>query len=249
MIAHLRSIIFTIIFLIGIELFIFLSHLGGSTEIVWVIFYSIPVIFSGWNVGKNIIYAFLPFAVSMSSLGLLYFIDDMREKQIFGILVAMLYYATLLGIKRISKNPFDMTARSLFSSSLIATIFLFYAVVYGYYINFSIPLWMFILTNFFFVAMVTFVSLRAYSSDYRRIMLYSIIIAFAMMQLVWMANFWPFGYLTMATISLMFYYVLWDLVQMTFLETLSKRRIVITIIYCVVLTMAVLITTQWLLVG
>ena len=249
MIAHLRSIIFTLIFLVGIELFISLSRLGHSTEIIWVVIYSIPVIFSGWNVGKNIIYAFLPFAVSMSSLGLLYFIDDIQEKQIFGVIVSLLYYATLLGIKRISKNPFDMTARSLFSSSLIATIFLFYAVVYGYYINFNIPLWMFIVINFFFVMMVTFVSLRAYSSDYRRIILYSVVIAFVMMQLVWMANFWPFGYLTMATISLMFYYILWDLVQMTFLETLSKKRIVITIIYCVALTMAVLITTQWLLVG
>jgi hypothetical protein len=91
--------------------------------------------------------------------------------------------------------------------------------------------------------------MRAYSSDYRRIFLYSIVIAFAMIQLVWMANFWPFGYLTMATISLMFYYILWDLVQMVFLETLSKKRIVITIIYCTVLTLAVLLTTQWLLVG
>jgi hypothetical protein len=204
--------------------------------------------FAGWNVGKKIVYAFLPCAITISVFGLLYFIDNLHEQQIFGGIAAILYYVTLLGIKRIRKNPLDMTARSLFSASLIATIFIFYAMIYGFYINFSIPLWLFILVHFVFVMIVTLVSLRAYSSDIKRIFLYSIVIAFAMIQLVWMANFWPFGYLTMAAVSLMFYYVLWDLVQMVFLDTLSKRRIVVTIVYCIVLTLSVLLTTQWLLV-
>lgn len=204
--------------------------------------------FAGWNVGKKVIYAFLPSAITISVFGLLYFIDNVHEQQIFGMIAAFLYYVTLLGIKRIRKNPLDMTARSLFSASLISTIFIFYAMIYGFYINFSIPLWLFILVHFVFVLIVTLVSLRAYSSDLKRIFLYSIVIAFAMIQLVWMANFWPFGYLTMAAVSLMFYYVLWDLVQMVFLDTLSKRRIVVTIVYCIVLTLSVLLTTQWLLV-
>lgn len=249
MIAHLRSIVFSLIFFVGIETIVSFSLLGNHKGWVAVGIFVIIAFFAGFNVGKRVVYAFLPFALAVSSVGLLYFIDNTQEQQIFGILISFLFYVTLLGIKRICKNSLDMTARSLFSAALIATIFLFYAVVYGFYINFNIPLWLFILLHFVFVACVTFVSLRAYSSDYRRIILYSVVIAFAMIQLVWMANFWPFGYLTMATISLMFYYALWDLVQMVFLETLSKKRIVITIIYCVVLTLAVLLTTQWLLVG
>lgn len=249
MIAHLRSIFYSIVFLCGIESIISFSLLADSNRTFFVSGFFIIALFSGYNVGKRVLYAFLPGAIAGSSLALLYFIDNIFEQQIFGVLVALLFYSTLLGIKRIIKNPFDMTARSLFSAALIATMFLFYAAVYGFYINIEIPLWLFLLIHFVFVTLVTLVSLRAYSSDIRRILLYSVTIAFAMIQLVWMANFWPFGYLTMAAISLMFYYVLWDLVQMVFLETLSKKRIVITIIYCVVLTLTVLLTTQWLLVG
>ncbi|PID52426.1 MAG: hypothetical protein CR972_01935 [Candidatus Moraniibacteriota bacterium] len=249
MIAHLRSIIFSLLFFFGIEGIISFALLGEKIGIAIIVALLVVSVFSGYNVGKKIIYTFLPLAISASSLSLLYFIDDLGERQIFGGFVSILFYMVLLGIKRICKNSFDMTARSFFSATLIATVFLFYAAIYGFYINFDISLWIFILVHFIFVTMVTFVSLRAYSSDTQRVLLYSVIIGFAMIQLVWMANFWPFGYLTMATISLMFYYVLWDLVQMVFLDTLSKKRIIITIIYCVVLSLTVLLTTQWLLVG
>ncbi|XLQ20105.1 MAG: hypothetical protein ACKUBY_06010 [Candidatus Moraniibacteriota bacterium] len=249
MIAHLRSLIYSLIFFIAIETAIYF-WLSDEKISLGIVFASIAFsIFAGLNVGKRMLFAVLPVSLVIASFGLLYFIDNIKEQQIFGMLVSLLFYVTLLGIKRINKNSFDMTARSLFSASLLSIMFLFYAVVYGTYINFDIHLSVFMCIHFLFVALITFVSLRAYSSDIRRILLYSIIIAFAMIQLVWMANFWPFGYLTMASISLMFYYILWDLVQMVFLETLSKKRIIITIIYCVALTFAVLLTTQWLLIG
>ncbi len=249
MIVHLRSLFFTFIFLVVLESIVFFDLLSVRNGIFLAVFLIVFAIFAGWNVGKNILYSFLLLSLAISSLGLLYFIDNIYERQIFGVLVSILFYMALLGIKRICKNAFDMTARSLFSASLIAIIFLFYAVVYGIYINFNIPLWLFIGVHFVFVTIATLASLRAYSSDYKRIFLYSIVIAFSMIQLVWLANFWPFGYLTMATISLMFYYVLWDLVQMVFLETLSKKRMIITFLYCIILTLTVLFTTQWLLVG
>jgi hypothetical protein len=248
MIAHLRSVFYTGIFFVGMQLMITDVMMNEQKSFLLAIAILGVAIFAGWNVGKSVIYSFLPFAIGISSIGLLFFIDNVDEKRLFGLLVAMLFYATLFGIKRIRKNPYDMTARSIFSASLIATIFLFYSVVYGFYINFNIPLWLFLITHFVFVMMVTFVSLRAYSSDYRRIVLYSAAIAFSMIQLVWMSNFWPFGYLTTAVVSLVFYYVLWDLVQMEFLEILSKKRVIVTLIFCIVLAIAVLLSTQWLLV-
>ncbi|MEN8252204.1 MAG: hypothetical protein ABFQ53_01325 [Patescibacteria group bacterium] len=250
MIAHLRSLFFSIVFLGVIEYVISIPFSFSDTKSLTLAgLLCVFAVFAGWSVGKKFIFVFLPLSLTISSLGLLFFIDSLKEQQIFGFLVFLLFYISLLGIKRISTNPFDMTARSLFSATLIANIFFFYALIYGVYINFNIPLYLFIGVNFLFVLIVTVVSLRAYCSNYKRIFLYSIIIAFSMIQLVWMANFWPFGYLTMAAITLMFYYVLWDLVQMVFLETLSKKRIVITIIFCVVLTLLVLLTTQWILVG
>lgn len=246
MIVHLRSLLFSFLFFAFVESIVYFSlfdKYGG-----WLLFFVACFgIFVSRIVGKRFLFAILTVSLGLSSIGLLYFIDNLQEKQIFGALVSLLFYMLLLGIKRISDNPFDMTARSLFSSALIAIVFLFYSVVYGIYINFDVPLWLFMLIHFVFVASVTFVSLRAYSSNYKRIFLYSLVIAFAMAQLVWMANFWPFGYLTTATISLMFYYVLWDLVQMFFLDTLSKKHIITTIVYCVALVIMLLLTTQWLL--
>jgi len=248
MIVHLRSLLFSILFFGFIESIIYFSLFDKYG--IWLsLFLMCFAIFAPWYIGKKILYSFLPISLTLSALGLLYFIDNLQEKQIFGVLVSLLFYMSLLGIRRICDNPFDMTARSLFSAALIATIFLFYSVTYGLYINFDVPLWFFMSLHFIFVTGITFVSLRAYSSKYKRIFLYSIIIAFAMAQLVWMANFWPFGYLTTAAIGLMFYYILWDLVQMFFLDILSKKHIIITIIYCVSLIVMLLLTTQWLLVN
>ncbi len=249
MIIHLKSLIYACVVFAGIESIVTFTLFDAWYGRPFFFVVLAIAFFAGYTVGKRVVYAFLPFATTLSAVGLLYFIDNIREQQIFGVLVGVLFYAILLGIKRITTNQYDMTARSLFSAALIATIFLFYATMCGLYINFNIPLWLFLFVQFLFVVIVTFASLRAYSRNNRRIFLYSILIGFCMIQFVWMSNFWPFGYLTMATIILMFYYILWDLVQMEFLELLSKKRIIITILYCIVLSLCVLVTTQWLLIG
>lgn len=249
MIAHLRSIIVSFIFFIGFELFVFIATLHNTQGVISACVLVCFLIFAGLNIGKRHIYSFLPAIVGIFSFALLYFIDNIQEQKIFGGIITILIYMSLLGIKRIQKNSQDMTARSLFSATLIATMFLFYAVVYGFYINFDISIWILMIVHFCVVSLITFMSLRAYSVDFLRTILYSCLIGFVMIQFSWMASFWPFSYLTMATISLMVYYILWDLVQMVFLQTLSKKRILITIIYCVILVLTVLLTTQWLLIG
>ncbi len=249
MITHLRTSLYTIVF--GVGMIAVVAAMSGDLRYGMPVAFALMIVagFSGWRIGHMIVYAVLPVAISFAAMALLYFIDNVVERYIFVGLVIALFHAALFGIKRICKNPYDMTARSIFSATLIATVFMFYAASYGFYINFNIPLWIFIIAHFVFIGGVTFLSLRAYVSNYRRIGLYSAVIAFGMMQFVWMTNFWPFGYLTTAVVTLLFYYVLWDLVQMEFLETLSKKRIIITLTYCIILTIAVLLTTQWLLVN
>lgn len=249
MFIHIRTSLYAAAF--GIGMMTIVAAMAGDLR------YGVPLAvallvvsgIAGWQSGRIMVFAFLPMMIALTAMALLYFIDNTTEKYVFVGLVTALFYAALFGMRRIHKNPFDMTARSFFSATLIATVFMFYAAAYGFYINFNIPLWMFLLTHFFFIGGVTFLSLRAYVRDYRRIGLYSVAIAFGMVQCAWMTNFWPFGYLTTAVLILLFYYVLWDLVQMEFLEILSKKRVMMTITYCSILTIAVLATTQWLLVS
>ena len=249
MILHLRTSLYAVAFGIGMTAIV--AAMSGDIRYGMSVAVAVLLVagIAGWQIGRIAVYAVLPATIGFTAMALLYFIDNTTEKYIFVGLVTALFYASLFGIRRIRKNPFDMTARSLFSATLIATVFMFYAAAYGFYINFNIPLWLFLLVHFLFIGGVTLMSLRAYVSNYRRIVLYSAAIAFGMVQFAWMTNFWPFGYLTTAVVSLLFYYVLWDLVQMEFLEILSKKRVMMTLTYCIVLMGAVLVPTQWLLVN
>ncbi|MCK4636161.1 MAG: hypothetical protein KAT32_04850 [Candidatus Moranbacteria bacterium] len=263
-VLHLRSLIYSLIFLIGIELiammpfqifdwdgiFIFDNGMKINFFIYFISFILFVLsIYAGWQIGKKVIYSFVTWGLAtFSVILLLRFIDNQVQKYIFAGLISLAFYATLLGAERLRKNTSDLTARSIFSSAFIAMLFLFYAGMYGFYINFEVPLWLLMLVHLVFSGFATFSSLLVHSNDKVRVALYSVIISFATMQFVWMANFWPFGYLTMATASLMFYYILWDLVHMLFLQELSKKRVLMNIGLSVILLLMVLISSRWVLV-
>lgn len=262
-VLHLRSLIYSFIFLIGLELvammpfqvfgwngnfLLFQKNINFFISLNSLIF-SFLAIYSGWRVGKKVIFSFVNLGLYIfSAVLLLHFIDNQLQKYIFAFCISLAFYSTLLGAERLKRNIKDLTARSIFSSAFIAMLFLFYAGMYGFYINFDIPLWALMLVHFLFSGLATYTSLLVYSTDKIKVALYSAIISFSVMQFVWVANFWPFGYLTMATASLMFYYVLWDLVHLLFLKELSKKRVLLNIALCVVLLFIVLISSKWKLV-
>lgn len=254
-VLHLRSLVYSLIFLAGVEIIAVTSLSFFDADqtrnivigiVAFVLF--ILSIYSGWQIGNKVIYSFVTWGLSTFSIILLLrFIDNQIQKYLFAALISFAFYATLLGAERLRRNVSDLTARSIFSSAFIAMLFLFYAGMYGFYINFDVPLWLLMLVHLVFSGFATFTSLLVHSSDKVRVALYSIIISFATMQFVWMANFWPFGYLTMATASLMFYYILWDLVHMLFLQELSKKRVLVNIFLTVILLVMVLVSSRWML--
>ena len=82
--------------------------------------------------------------------------------------------------------------------------------------------------------------------DRRTVWIYSLLLALAMVEIVWTINFWPFGYLTAGTIALILYYVLWDLIQSYFLNLLSRRRVVANMIFFSVIITLVLLSSKWI---
>lgn len=262
-VLHLRSLIYSLIFLIGMEIismtpfylfkingnvFLFGRDINLVLTIVSTILFFLSI-YSGWRVGKKVIFSFVNLGLfTFASILILHFIDNYTQKYLFAFMISLAFYSTLLGAERLKWNKRDLTARSIFSSAFIAMLFMFFATMYGFYINFVISLWIMMLINFLFCGFATYTSLLVHSKDKKRLLLYSTVISFSVIQFVWVANFWPFGYLTMATSNLVFYYVLWDLVQMLFLKELSKKRVLLNIIFCLVLIILVLFTSKWKLI-
>lgn len=200
-----------------------------------------------WRASRWLVHLFVPTMIVLFTYGLLFFVSSPGQRSIFIICASLLYYMVLLGIVRIRANPDDYTAKSFFSIVQIVTLFLYEALAYALYINFQIPLWVFIVVMGFFVYILTYTSLVAHVSYSSRLRLYSLIIAFVMMQIVWVANFWPFNYTTMAAVSVAMYYILWDMVHMYFIGGLSQRRTALNVVIVLIGVAGVLLSARWVL--
>ncbi|MCX6765955.1 MAG: hypothetical protein NT136_03280 [Candidatus Moranbacteria bacterium] len=238
----LPVLIYGLLFFLGLELAAYKEN--------WIIFLVIILsIFSLWTakkLGGRWIFAIIPFIFSISALALLFLIDSIVQKQAFVILSILIYYLGLLGIFRLGDYEKDQTARGMVAAMATAAVFFSYSTAYGFYLNFLIPLWALMI---FFLIVTVFISyqyFRLLSKDKKIVLGYSLILGMTMAEAAWMINFWPFGYLTTGVVVFMLYYVLWDLVQSYFLNSLSQKRVMANVVFFGILIGLVLFTTQWL---
>jgi hypothetical protein len=192
-------------------------------------------------------YIFAPTVLSISSLALFYLIDSHLSRQIFSVISSLVFYFIMLGFYRLRSYNRDQTARGLVAAGCISALFLFFTSFYGFYLNFNIPIW-WLMTSWAVVAV--FLSYQYFSLIERKrkslVVLYSLILAMVMAEIAWVINFWPFGYLTTGVIALIFYYVLWDMVQSYFLNLLSKKRVVANVVFLCLMVAMVLSSSRWL---
>lgn len=243
MFFHLRSVFYSVIFLGGLEIISFNRN---------AVFYiaAVLLLVSLWGsrkIGGRWIFSIVPAVFSFSSIGLLYLIDSLLEKQVFIALSALMFYLAMLGIYRLGDYLKDQTARGMVAASATTTLFFFFTAAYGIYLNFLIPLWVLMVVYLLATTVVSYQYFRTIQmSDARMPWIYSILLGMVMAEFAWVMNFWPFGYLTTGVITLIFYYVLWDLAQSYFLKLLSKRRVVANMILFSFLTALVLASSRWL---
>lgn len=207
---------------------------------------SIISLLSAKRITKRIRNSFIPILLSFSAPSLLSLIDAPREKLVISILAAAMFYFAFLGLYRIRFAPKDQTARALLSISGLAALFFFYSAVYGFYLNFDVPLstllLAFLLGSFGAAYQTLYASLP---KNRRRVFLYASVIAFSMAELAWMISFWPFGYLTAGSASLLFFFVLWDMAASLFQGVLSRRRTLLYLLSVSVLLGLLLATSPW----
>lgn len=243
MFFHLKSIIYTVIFLLGLELVVFSQSL---------IFYVILILLllSLWGSKKisgRWIFSIVPTFFSLSAISLLYLVDLPFGKQVFVVLSALMFYLALLGAYRLGDYIKDQTARGMVVASAAAALFFFYTAAYGIYLNFFISLWVLMMEYSLATVLVSYQCFRTISDDSNRLSWsYSILLGMVMAEFAWVMNFWPFGYLTTGVVTLIFYYVLWDLAQSYFLNILSKKRVVANMILFSCLVTLVLVSSRWL---
>lgn len=242
MFFYFRALAHSILFLIILELIAY-----DDQRIFWLTFLLVGVTLWGVkNILKKFIFSAIPVIFAISATAMLYLIDSMIEKHVFIILGSLIYYLSLLGIFRLKIAPQDQTARGMIAASVATALFFFYSAVYGIYLNFSIPLWVLMLI---FLAVTTLVSYEYFSiinSNKKAVQNYSLILGMLMAEVAWMINFWPFGYLTTGVITLILYYVFWDLTQSHFLNTLSQKRLVANLVFFSLIIGLILTTSRWM---
>ena len=237
------SIFFTsILFFLGLELIMF----QNDHIILWSLVLSFLVVQSSRKIGKSVFSAAIPLLFSLSSVTLLYLVDSLKQKQWLIILSTLVYYLAFLGIYRLRYYKRDITARGMMSFVVMSTNFLFYSSFYGIYLNFSIPIGVFMLMYCTITAIVTYQYLLILESEQvQKARIYSLILGLSMAEIAWIVNFWPFGYRTTGVIVLTFYYILWYLVEGYFLNKLSKEYILTQLVLSGFLISMVLISARW----
>lgn len=243
MFFHLKSVIYSVVFLLGLEA---IAYSQGSIAYV----FSILLLMSLWgsrSISGRWIFSIVPAIFSFSSIALLFLVDLPAGKQILVALSTLMFYLALLGAYRLGDYIKDQTARGMVAASSAATLFFFYTAAYGIYLNFFISLWFLMAEYLLVTVLVSYQCFRIIGRDNNKLSWsYSILLGMVMAEFAWVMNFWPFGYLTTGVVTLIFYYVLWDLAQSYFLDILSKKRVVANMILFSFLITLVLVSARWL---
>jgi hypothetical protein len=243
MFLKLQPIIYSIIFLLGLE-FIMFFHRHVIAAAVILLFFSI---YTGKRLGGKWKFATLPAFFAVSSIALLYLIALSYEQQIFAILASAMYYLSLLGAYRLGQYQDDKTAKGMNMAATASTIFFTYASAYGLYLNFLVPLYLLMISYLIVTLLVSYQHLSIIKIDDKKVVwIYSFILALVMSELIWTMNFWPFGYLTTGVIALILYYVIWDIIQCYFLNNISKKRVVSNLVLFTFLIGMILMSAKWI---
>ena len=255
MFFHFKVFFYSLIFFFTLEFIVSDSVSGwlGSLSGMWtwlaiILFFFLFVYF--YQIAKRVSgrasMTPIPLILVISTLGLLYFVASIKQQQLLILLSSIAYYFFHIALYRLHSYQKDKTARSIVAAANVATIFLFYAMAYGIYLNFAISLWILMVTLMLVTVLLSFQYFWLINDNKKNVLNYSLVLGFSMAEIVWILNFWPFGYLTTGVISLIFYYVFWDLIQCHFFDLLSKKRVVSNMIIFGILVALVLSSTRWL---
>ncbi len=207
---------------------------------------SILSVVSAKRITRRLRNSVIPILIALSAPALVSLITQLSRRFVFSIIAAGVYYVAFLALYRLRFAPNDRTARTLLSIATLSSAFFFYASVFGFYLNFNMPLSMFMLLYFFGTFGIAYQSLYPSLRNHRRkVLFYSFVIALGMSEIAWALSFWPFGYLTIGASSLIFFYLFWDMANTSFLGDISRRRTIFYLSVSLALLALLVGTSPW----
>ena len=247
MIFHLTVFFWSAIFLIGLELVSFSPTLASWT---WYFFSIFPLIVVSLLASRRLTAryadAFVPILISISSPTLLSLIDSGAQKQVFVVVSTLMYYFALLGNYRLRHAPTDKTGEALLNTAAMAAMFFYFAGLYGFYLNFTFPLWGLMILYFIGAALMSYETFMTFDKKERpRVIMYSALLGLIMGELAWVMSLWPFGYLTTGSLGTIMFFIVWDISFDAFRETLSLKKAVIRIAFFLGLILLLLTSSPW----
>lgn len=249
MIFHFSVFLWSIIFYLSLQ---GILYIGSEATISWY-FWSILFLTAVSSIATKKLTGhlrdfFLPFLLAVTTPTLLSFIDNRLEQQIFAVLASLMVYSAFIGSYRLRQAPKDQTAVALLHTAALAGLFLFYASIYGFYLNFNFPLWALMILFFGGTGLTSFVTLMAGGRPQEKksqAKLYSVLLGLMLSELAWVISFWPFGYLTTGSITLILYYIAWDIAWHAFDESLILKDTLIRMSFFFLLIALLLVSTPW----
>ncbi len=198
-------------------------------------------------VAGKIRFFILPFFLTLGAVLLLPLIDSPAESEAFIVLAAGVFYLAALGSHRLGKYDRDKTAKAMISLASFAALFCWFTASYGWYLNIALPVWIIILLFAFVSFIISFQSFLAEQLPVNRFqrIIYSLFLAYLMAGVIWMQNFWPFGYLTTGVVALIVYYSAWNLVRGYFLDSLTVKKIIFSSFFLVGSATVILLSAKW----
>jgi hypothetical protein len=239
---------FTILFLSALfaaNLWLSVSYAGYAG---WLgILFSLAIIIAARITVGKWKFTVLPALLVPGAVLLLSLIDPPFEMKLFIFLSALVFYVTVLAGWRIFRYEKDETAKAMYNVATVAVLFCWYAAAYGWYLNpsMSFPIWVLLVVFSVITFLASFVSFAINQIDRDKWLIYSIFLTTLVTQTVWIQNFWPFGYLTVAAVTLIIYCVGWEIVLSFFLKKLTARTVLFEILFFVGSVVLVLLSTKW----
>ncbi len=247
MIFHFALLFWSVLFLIGLEI-VALNPIFASWQWYLLSIGSLTILSlsASRRLTGTISDAFIPILLSFASPTLLSLIDNSSERQVFIVLSACMYYGALLGNYRLYHAPTDKTAEAFLNASAVAAMFFFYAGLYGFYLNFSFPLWGLMILYFVGTALTSYETfITVDKKERKRVMLYSALLGLIMGEMAWVMSLWPFGYLTTGVLGVILFFLIWDISFDAFRETLSLRKALVRILFFFGLILLLLTSSPW----
>ncbi len=217
------------------------NFLWPGAVFLLVLFVSVKVI------SRKYFFFVIPALLAIGTALLLPLIDSSAQAKAFMALSVGVFYLAILGAYRLGKYEKDLTAKAMLNLTALTALFCWFAAGYGWYLNIAMPVWTIMIifaTVAFCVSLALFIINQLQMNRHQRV-LYAVFLAYLMAGAIWIQDFWPFGYLTTSVIALIIFYSGWEIIRNYFLEKMTLRRLVTTILFLVGTTTLLLLSAKW----